>query len=147
MLFASSKNILYPQDLIRLYVHEAERTYSDKLMNHDDIELFNKILRETIRKNFEVNSFFFSIKKYLYFYQFVNDETFIRPLVYSHFSGGIGDAQYTSIASMNKLQKIIEDALASYNETNSPMNLVLFEDALIHVARINRILESPRGIN
>ena len=63
MLFASSKNILYPQDLIRLYVHEAERTYSDKLMNHDDIELFNKILRETIRKNFEVNSCFFSIKK------------------------------------------------------------------------------------
>jgi hypothetical protein len=47
---------------------------------------------------------------------------------------------------MNKLQKIIEDALAAFNETNPPMNLVLFEDALIHVARINRILESPRGI-
>ena len=46
---------------------------------------------------------------------------------------------------MTKLQKIIEDALASYNETNPPMNLVLFEDALIHIARINRILESPRG--
>ena len=46
---------------------------------------------------------------------------------------------------MDKLQKIIEEALASYNETNSAMNLVLFEDALMHVARINRILESPRG--
>jgi dynein heavy chain len=55
MLFASSKNILYPQDLIRLYMHEAERTYSDKLINHEDMELFNKILRETVRKNFEVN--------------------------------------------------------------------------------------------
>jgi dynein heavy chain, axonemal len=66
-------------------------------------------------------------------------------LIYSHFAGGIGDGQYTSVASMDKLQKIIEDALASYNETNSAMNLVLFEDALTHVARINRILESPRG--
>ncbi len=48
---------------------------------------------------------------------------------------------------MEKLQKIIEDALASFNETNPLMNLVLFEDALIHVARINRILESPRGMS
>jgi dynein heavy chain len=59
MLFASSKDILYPQDLIRLYIHEAERTYSDKLINQDDLELFNKILRETIRKNLEVNYFVF----------------------------------------------------------------------------------------
>ncbi len=59
MLFASSKNILYPQDLIRLYIHEAERTYSDKLINQEDLELFNKILRETIRKNLEVNYFVF----------------------------------------------------------------------------------------
>jgi len=66
-------------------------------------------------------------------------------LIYSHFSGGINDGQYTSVSSMSNLQKIVETALVSYNETNSPMNLVLFEDALIHVARINRILESPRG--
>ena len=46
---------------------------------------------------------------------------------------------------MDRLQKIIEDALVTYNESNPAMHLVLFEDALIHVARINRILESPRG--
>ncbi len=67
-------------------------------------------------------------------------------MIYSHFSGGIGDGHYSPVPSMNKLQKIIEDALASYNETSPPMNLVLFEDALIHIARINRILESPRGM-
>ncbi len=61
MLFASSKSISTSQDLIRLYIHEAERTYSDKLINQDDLELFNKILRETLRKSFEVNdSCFFS---------------------------------------------------------------------------------------
>lgn len=61
MLFASSKSISTPQDLIRLYIHEAERTYSDKLINQDDLELFNKILRESLRKSFEVNdSCFFS---------------------------------------------------------------------------------------
>lgn len=54
MLFASSKTIINPQDLIRLYLHEAERTYSDKLMTRDDLDLFQKILRETIRKSFDV---------------------------------------------------------------------------------------------
>lgn len=67
-------------------------------------------------------------------------------MIYSHFSDGIGDGHYTAISSIDKLQHIIEDALTSYNETNPAMNLVLFEDALIHVARINRILELPRGM-
>ena len=44
-------------------MHEAERTYSDKLINQEDLNLFHKILKETIRKNFEVDeivSFVFS---------------------------------------------------------------------------------------
>lgn len=68
-------------------------------------------------------------------------------MIYSHFSGGMNDGQYSPVPSMAKLQKTIDDALSAYNESNAPMNLVLFEDALIHVARINRILESPRGRN
>ena len=35
--------------------------------------------------------------------------------------------------------------LDSYNEINAAMNLVLFEDAMRHICRINRILESPSG--
>lgn len=43
------------------------------------------------------------------------------------------------------LNKILSDALQSYNELNAAMDLVLFEDAMSHICRINRILESPRG--
>lgn len=59
MLFVSSKNISTPHDLLRLYMHEAERTYSDKLINQEDLNLFHKILKETIRKNFEVEEIVF----------------------------------------------------------------------------------------
>ena len=43
------------------------------------------------------------------------------------------------------MNKLLVEALEQYNEVNAQMNLVLFEDAMSHVARINRILESPRG--
>ena len=49
------------------------------------------------------------------------------------------------IADWDKLSKLLMDALDGYNEMNAAMNLVLFEDAMMHVCRINRILESPRG--
>ena len=43
------------------------------------------------------------------------------------------------------MNKLLTDGLDAYNEVHAVMNLVLFEDAMSHVARINRILESPRG--
>ncbi len=49
------------------------------------------------------------------------------------------------ISSWDGLNKILTDALHSYNELNAAMDLVLFEDAMAHICKINRILESPRG--
>ena len=49
------------------------------------------------------------------------------------------------IENWTQLQKLLNDALDAYNELNAQMNLVLFEDAMTHVCRINRILEAPRG--
>jgi dynein heavy chain len=49
------------------------------------------------------------------------------------------------IDNWQQLTKLLTDALENYNEVNANMNLVLFEDAMMHVCRINRILESPRG--
>ena len=34
------------------------------------------------------------------------------------------------------LNKILTDALASYNELNAAMDLVLFEDAMSHICRL-----------
>jgi len=52
---------------------------------------------------------------------------------------------FFQISGWPALKKLLVDTLEAYNEVNAVMNLVLFEDAMSHVARINRILESPRG--
>jgi len=73
------------------------------------------------------------------------NEYLISPLIFSHFSEGIGDQKYMPVRSWTILQKLLNDAMQSYNEFLGAINLVLFEDAMSHVCRINRILELPRG--
>lgn len=44
------------------------------------------------------------------------------------------------------MQEILEEFLEDYNATSvSPMKLVLFQDAIDHICRINRIIRQPRG--
>lgn len=68
-----------------------------------------------------------------------------KPLLYCHFSHGIGEAKYMPVTDFEQISKTLHEGLESYNEINAVMNLVLFEDAISHVLRISRILESPRG--
>lgn len=49
------------------------------------------------------------------------------------FFTGIGDPKYLPVPSWESLNKILEEALDSYNEINAIMNLVLFGDAMNHM--------------
>lgn len=51
----------------------------------------------------------------------------------------------TQVADYQQMYKVLTEALMEYNETNAVMDLVLFEDAMKHVARISRICSSPGG--
>ena len=55
------------------------------------------------------------------------------PLIYCHFAAGIGEPRYLPVQSWGSLNKILEEALESYNEINAVMNLVLFDDAMQHM--------------
>ncbi|XP_075889814.1 dynein axonemal heavy chain 9 isoform X2 [Nelusetta ayraudi] len=65
--------------------------------------------------------------------------------LYCHFARGFGEAKYMPAESWSSLNKTLLEVLDGYNEVNATLNLVLFEDAMAHICRINRILESPRG--
>ncbi|XP_047669676.1 dynein axonemal heavy chain 11 [Tachysurus fulvidraco] len=130
ILFAQPETVRYPIELVYLWLHECSRVYSDKLMEEKDVELFSKILLDTGKRYFEG----------------IDESIFIhQPLIYSHFAHGVGEPRYSQVSDWEKLQKTLTDALEHYNELHANMNLVLFEEAMQHICRISRILESPVG--
>jgi len=53
---------------------------------------------------------------------------------------------YEEIKDRPKLFKVLNGMLDEYNVGNSnKMNLVFFEDAILHILRISRVLRQPRG--
>ncbi|XP_049632688.1 dynein axonemal heavy chain 9 [Suncus etruscus] len=131
ILFSSVDCLKSTQDLIKLYLHESNRVYRDKMVEEKDLEVFDKIQIEVVKKIFDN-------------IEMTMEE--IRNLnIYCHFANGIGEPKYMPVKSWELLTQTLVEALQNYNEVNSVMDLVLFEDAMRHVCHINRILESPRG--
>ncbi|NXY74435.1 DYH9 protein, partial [Glareola pratincola] len=131
LLFSTPECLKQPQDLVKLYLHESNRVYRDKMVEERDYGNFDKIQMEMVKKFYE------DMEETL--------EQTKRMNVYCHFAKGIGEPSYRPVPTWEELNKVLVEALDNYNEVNAAMNLVLFEDAMCHVCRINRILESPRG--
>ncbi|MGH0141372.1 UNVERIFIED_CONTAM: hypothetical protein FKN15_073835 [Acipenser sinensis] len=131
ILFSMPDCLKTPQDLMKLYLHESNRVYRDKMVDEKDFGVFDKIQTDLVKKFYE------DIEGTL-------EET-MKMNMYCHFAAGIGEPKYMPVQSWESLNKTLVEALDNYNEVNAVMNLVLFEDAMCHICRINRILESPRG--
>ncbi|XP_062858858.1 dynein heavy chain 9, axonemal isoform X2 [Trichomycterus rosablanca] len=131
ILFCKSECLKTPQDLVKIYLHESNRVYRDKMVEDKDFAAFDKLQSETVGKFYEDMAE-------------VLEETKLMN-IYCHFGLGIGEPKYMPVQSWESLNKTLLEALDGYNDVNAALNLVLFEDAMSHICRINRILESPRG--
>ncbi|OAF71285.1 Axonemal beta dynein heavy chain 17 [Intoshia linei] len=129
ILFSSPQCIALGDDLIRIWMHEANRVYRDKFVEVEDMVLFDKLMKESYKKNFEDGE----------------EIVFREPNLYCHFATGVGDQKYMPVLKIEDLSKSLIEVLNNYNDLNSSMDLILFQDAVHHILRINRILEMPRG--
>ncbi|XP_045691837.1 dynein axonemal heavy chain 17 [Phyllostomus hastatus] len=130
VLFSTAEVLKTPMDLVRLWLHEAERVYGDKMIDEKDQETLRRVTIASTKKFFDDLS---------------EELLFAKPNIFSHFAQGVGEPKYLPVTDSAHLNKLLGEVLDSYNEVNAVMNLVLFEDAVAHICRINRILESPRG--
>lgn len=105
---------------MRLWLHESQRVYGDKLIEEKDIDSFMKLHVDVFKKNFE---------------EIDESSVFEKPNIFCHFALGIGEPKYMAVTKWIKLSKLLTEAMASYNDLVAAMNLVLFEDAMMHICR------------
>lgn len=54
ILFCTPECLKAPPDLLKIYLHESNRVYRDKLVEEKDFQLFDKLQADTVKKFYEV---------------------------------------------------------------------------------------------
>ncbi|CAM9231099.1 unnamed protein product, partial [Hapterophycus canaliculatus] len=133
VLQGSANLISEKEQFVRLWSHECLRIFHDRLVDDSDRIWFNHMLEEKVKAHFGLDY-----------------ETRVRGknelLLYGNFSDPKGGKVYQEIEDHVALAKTMEDYLEDHNAmTSKPMSLVLFQNAIEHVARISRIISQPMG--
>ncbi|XP_070782457.1 dynein axonemal heavy chain 6 [Enoplosus armatus] len=121
--------------IFRLFCHECQRVFHDRLINNQDKTYFNTIVSEMASKYFSINlepSYFVT-----------------QPIIFGDFikvGAEKEDRLYEDLTDMAKIQAVLQDYLDDYNMTFSKeTKLVFFQDAVEHVSRIARMIRQERG--
>lgn len=131
MLTAKPEAIKEAENLVKLWVHECERIYGDRLVSPADLAGYRAIVNNLCKKNFTK----FNLTK---FFQEQNPE----PLVFANFVESLDDKLYDQFPNAEKMNEMLNLALREYNEINPVMPLVLFEDAMKHICKVCRIISA-----
>ena len=120
-----------PVAFARLWMHECNRVFGDRLINEPDMNRFADFLRETAK------TFFADIDQ---------DELNVEPNIHTSFATPVaGEPAYLGVKDWPTLKSCLDGKLAEYNDSNAIMDLVLFQQAMSHVCRISRIIGNPSG--
>jgi dynein heavy chain len=133
MLMIDQKRMNNKEQLARLWVHEVTRVFCDRLTCDEDRVWLNDLIKDKVNNGFKMD------------YSTVVPR---KRLIYGDFMSSEGDNRiYEEIVDMDKLKNVVEEYLADHNAecVKAPMPLVMFSDALEHVAKIVRILRQPQG--
>ncbi|OQR95645.1 dynein heavy chain, partial [Thraustotheca clavata] len=126
ILMSKPANFEDTNKMVLLWIHESARVYGDRLVSTMDLGKYNQLIQNHAKKLFPA----MSLQKY-----FIPEHA--EPILFCPSSN---EMEYEQITSYAELKLKAEDALAEYNMIFPKMDLVLFKDALDHVARIVRII-------
>jgi dynein heavy chain len=134
ILMSHPKSIQTAEGMQRLWVHEASRIFMDRLINKTDQEWFTSLVCDLLSRSFRSAMDFEDV--------FGESKVIFSDIL----KIDSGMKLYEDVRDRNKLVKSIQGYLEEYNISSSvKMNLVFFEDAILHLMRILRALRQPRG--
>ncbi|XP_013358995.1 PREDICTED: dynein heavy chain 10, axonemal isoform X2 [Chinchilla lanigera] len=118
--------------MVRVWRNECLRVFHDRLISEADKLLVQEHIRSLVSEHF------------------ADDEEMVmrNPILFGDFRMALHDEEprvYEDIQDYEAAKALFQEILEEYNETNTPMNLVLFDDALEHLTRVHRIIRMDRG--
>ena len=130
---ANNKLTTQPVHLVRMWIHENQRVFGDRLIDNIDRDWLTHLLNNESEKTFNLNH------KQIYNTQ---------RLIFGDYMGSIDSENriYQQLEDLKHFVTKIEDYLEDYNGSQkNQMKLVMFLDACDHVSRIERVLRQPLG--
>ncbi|GFO48624.1 dynein heavy chain 6, axonemal-like [Plakobranchus ocellatus] len=121
--------------IIRLFIHETQRVFHDRLINKEDKFYFHRLMSEICEK---------------YFCEVIEPSVFVEhPILFGNFlhpTVAPEERVYEDLTNMMKLKNVLGDYLDDLNFTSSKeMRLVFFLDAVEHITRLVRMIQQERG--
>jgi dynein heavy chain len=129
----SNKKVSTSKGFVRLWVHESRRVFSDRFVSYDDVSYFEGLLETQCDEQFGMKLKETVPEERLMMVDFLVPGTDFESRIYEE------------APPIDELQKLVEEYLDDYNSQYVPMPLVLFGDAIEHVARISRVIRAPLG--
>lgn len=133
ILMGDANQIKEKDQFVRLWSHECMRVFHDRLIDDQDRQWFKTLIANTVKDLYGLD--YMKIKgehASIIFCNFADPKSASKP--------------YSELVDRSNLDKIMGDYLEDYNQmTTKPMNLVLFDSAIEHIARISRIINQPYG--
>ena len=129
-------------NLLGIWKHEAMRVFCDKLTNDKDKLFCVEAIDKQIAATFD-SDVVQELPEEMHMVNFLRDDVYDEDGVLQDEAPKV----YEPGGTLPQIKERVSEFLAKYNEDNpsQKMELVLFEDALRHLLRLNRLMEMPRG--
>ena len=120
-----------PLAMARLWYHECNRVYADRLITPEDVAKYNEFMGNAMKE----------------FSDFKPDMIMAEPVIFTSFiSVAKGhEPAYVNVKDMDELSQVLNEKMEQYNEQVAALDLVLFDVAMQHITRIARIIDQPCG--
>mmetsp|Transcript_42218 Transcript_42218/g.49058 ORF Transcript_42218/g.49058 Transcript_42218/m.49058 type:complete len:715 (+) Transcript_42218:8498-10642(+) len=121
------------EQIVQLWAHEVLRVFQDRLVCREDIDELRGYLDEQLETHFQMSFKEYCLKdgEDAIYVDFLNENKRV----------------YEEVQDLSKLTRHLIDQLQKFNDDPKlpKMDLVLFKDAIYHIARVYRVITLKRG--
>lgn len=153
ILLIQPTNFKDRRQLVRVWRNEFTRVFSDRLICDEDVSLINERMSELVNKNFRsevrvrpsnISFRLEKMEKKDSLSDMPPNQYIMRdPLLFGDFRHGVVDDEervYEDLLDYTAIMHLFREILDEYNERQTSMDLVLFDDCLDHLTRVHRTL-------